>query len=143
MRDRITALGNQLVQVHLALRDQLDRLREGLPVDDLRVYCVAFCDALTRHHTAEDRDVFPVLGAHHPELAPVLAELTRDHHIITEALARLVVPPDDPERLRSEVDTVAALLETHFTYEERKIAALLDRLPATPEEVARIVTFIP
>ncbi|MFE9748086.1 hemerythrin domain-containing protein [Saccharothrix saharensis] len=130
------AFGNQLVQAHIALRERLEELRDGLVdgarVVDLRTHCLSFCAALERHHTAEDDGVFPVLAREHPELRPVLDELGRDHRIVSEALTALAglvgSAGVDPVALAREVDGVAALVETHFTYEERKIADLLSAL---------------
>ncbi|NUR31988.1 MAG: hemerythrin domain-containing protein [Catenulispora sp.] len=118
---RFAALGNQLIDIHIRLREQLAGLRAGR--GDLQVHCLAFCTAVTRHHTAEDADVFTTLAAEYPELSPVLAELRADHEIISAALVRLRADPSP-----QELDTLAALLETHFTYEERKIVGALNRL---------------
>jgi hypothetical protein len=144
------AFGNQLVQAHIALRERLEALREGVldgvRLADLRSHCLSFCAALERHHTAEDDGVFPVLAREHPELRPVLDELGRDHRIVSEALTALGESADaDPVALRREIDSVAALVETHFTYEERKIAdvlsALTGRLSATDaESITRATT---
>ncbi|WP_367128097.1 hemerythrin domain-containing protein [Saccharothrix sp. HUAS TT1] len=127
------AFGNQLVQAHIALRERIEALRDGLSagvgVADLRVHCLSFCAALERHHTAEDEGAFPVLAREHPELRPVLDELGRDHRIVSDALRSLAALGDvEPVVLRRELDSVAALVETHFTYEERKIAGLLSAL---------------
>ncbi|MEU4806010.1 hemerythrin domain-containing protein [Actinosynnema sp. NPDC023587] len=146
---RVVAFGNQLVLVHVELRERLEDLRDNLDAvlagdrtADLRAHCAAFCGAVTRHHTAEDDTGFPVLAAHHPELAPVLAELVADHRIVADALTRLadVLADPDPATVRSEVETLSALLETHFTYEERKIVAVLDDLTtsAGPEDAAAL-----
>ncbi|PSL57496.1 hemerythrin HHE cation binding domain-containing protein [Saccharothrix carnea] len=127
------AFGNQLVQAHIALRERLESLRDGLvdgaEVADLRSHCLSFCAAVQRHHVAEDDGVFPVLAREHPELRSVLDELGRDHRIVSDALRALGESVDaDPVAFRREVDSVAALLETHFTYEERKIADVLSAL---------------
>jgi hypothetical protein len=126
--ERLTAFGNQLVNVHLWLREELAALREGgtLP-RDLRAHCLTFCSALERHHTSEEGDAFGELAEHVPELRPVLEELRRDHRIVEECLRRLEAL-DDPAAIRGELDGLAALLETHFTYEERRIAAALNAL---------------
>lgn len=175
--DRIRAFGNQLIDVHLWLREQLDRLRDDVEafLDDpgpeapsqpsrdprdlrnprnlrnlrdlreLRAHCLTFCSALTRHHTGEDAGPFPVLAAQVPELRPVIEELVRDHHLVDDALRRveevldsLGRAPDGDEartrRARGELDTLAALLETHFTYEERRLVSVLNELDAlTPD----------
>ncbi|MFD3664990.1 hemerythrin domain-containing protein [Streptomyces sp. NPDC058659] len=82
--DRLAAFGNQLVDVHIRLREELARLREdvdsflsgdGDRPRNLRAHCLAFCTALTRHHTAEDQGVFPVLAETYPALRPVLDAL--------------------------------------------------------------------
>jgi len=130
---RLVAFGNQLVQAHVALRERLEALREGVAdgaqVTDLWSHCLSFCAALERHHTAEDAGVFPVLAREHPELRPVLDELGRDHRIVSDALRALGESGDlDPLAFRRELDGVAALVETHFTYEERKIADVLSAL---------------
>jgi hypothetical protein len=144
------AFGNQLVGAHIALRERLEALRdgvvEGARLADLRSHCLSFCAALERHHTAEDDGVFPVLAREHPELRPVLDELGRDHRIVSDALAALGESVDaDPEVLRREIDSVAALMETHFTYEERKIADVLSALTgrlsaADAESITRATT---
>ena len=131
MSSRLQGFGNQLIEYHQRLRDQLDALREQAEPNggDLIAHCLSFCGALTRHHTGEDNDAFPVLAEEHPELRPVLEELSRDHALIAEALQRLQHLGDlDPAQRSTELDTVAALLETHFTYEERKLVAALNTL---------------
>ncbi|MEU0405128.1 hemerythrin domain-containing protein [Streptomyces sp. NPDC006197] len=147
--DRLTAFGNQLVDVHLWLREELARLREeldsflsgGVRPRNLRAHCLAFCSALTRHHTAEDRGVFPVLAEAYPALRPVLDELARDHVQVEEILVRLQnlldalpseprteLDPPEARRVRGELDGLMALVESHFTYEEKKLVAALDGL---------------
>ncbi|MFI9210391.1 hemerythrin domain-containing protein [Streptomyces sp. NPDC053253] len=150
--DRLAAFGNQLVDVHIWLREELGRLREdvdsflsgdGDRPKDLRAHCLAFCTALTRHHTAEDQGVFPVLAAAHPALRPVLDELARDHEQVEEILLRLQglldelpadtetgTAPDPAEvrRVKGELEGLIALVESHFTYEEKKLVSALNEL---------------
>ncbi|MEV1172086.1 hemerythrin domain-containing protein [Nonomuraea sp. NPDC049784] len=145
--DRLSAFGNQLLNVHLWLREELARLREDVDAHlaghaerprELRAHCLAFCSVLERHHTGEDAAAFPALAEQFPQLRPVLQELTRDHRIVSEILRRLQdllegLGTDDaaqPQRARAELDGLAALLESHFTYEERKIVAALNALDA-------------
>jgi hypothetical protein len=53
---RLTALGDELFRIHDSLRAELRRLQDGVrdPGRPLAVHCLAFCAALTRHHTGED-----------------------------------------------------------------------------------------
>ncbi|MBN6057658.1 hemerythrin domain-containing protein, partial [Nonomuraea sp. RK-328] len=145
--DRLKAFGNQLIDVHASLREELAGLRDDVAAHlagrsarprDLPAHCLAFCSALERHHTGEDAVAFPALAEQFPRLRPVLQELTRDHQIISDILRRLQdlldgLGGDDaaqPRHVQAELDGLAALVESHFTYEERKIAAALDALDA-------------
>lgn len=139
---RLTAFGNQLIEVHLWLREELATLREDIDVRlsgggrarDLRAHCLTFCSALNRHHTGEDGGAFPELAEHFPELRPVLDELRRDHRLVEDSLGRLQALLDgldddpDPVQVRTELDSLAALMETHFVYEEKRIVAALNAL---------------
>lgn len=128
---RLAAFGNQLVEVHLALRDELDRLAAGeSPGRDLRAHCLAFCTALERHHVGEDTRGFPALEADFPELGPTLELLRRDHEMIGAILSRLAELAGQPDegRLAGEVAGLAAIVSSHFAYEERTIVAALNRL---------------
>ncbi|MFI5937124.1 hemerythrin domain-containing protein [Actinoplanes sp. NPDC051494] len=120
---RFLAYGTQLVEVHVDLRDLLDDLREGaVPGRLLGARCVTFCTAVTRHHTGEDREVFPLLAERHPELRSFLDGLRRDHEVIAGMLARL------PESTGAELDAIAAVLETHFIGEEKRLTGVLNAL---------------
>lgn len=130
--DRLTAFGNQLIDSHIRLRELLDRLRDGTYTGiDLQTHCLAFCEVLSRHHSAEDDGGFPVLGKHYPELGPVLDELRRDHRLVAEVLDRLKVLSVEDGAGRRELDTLAALLETHLVYEEKKLVGALNQLRVT------------
>ncbi|YCK35693.1 hemerythrin domain-containing protein [Actinomadura sp. ATCC 39365] len=137
---RLAAFGNQLIDVHLRLREELARLRDtagrGGSLRDLRTHCLTFCSAITTHHTGEDATAFPVLAAEFPELRPVLDELRRDHEqvaVILRDLETLLASdaPGGPRDVRTELDGLSALLESHFVYEEKRIVAALNALPAT------------
>jgi hypothetical protein len=64
----------------------------------------------------------------------VLAELSRDHRQIAEILDRL----KDVSTMGVELDTLAALLETHLVYEEKKLVAALNKLRVEGEEGAAV-----
>lgn len=130
MDTRLTAFGNQLIESHIRLREWLDKLRDGSYTGlDLQTHCLTFCEKLTKHHEAEDNGGFPVLAKHYPELAPVLDELKADHRLVSEILTRLgELATSSTEGAIRELDTLAALLETHLVYEEKKIVAALNGL---------------
>ncbi|MGW0996903.1 hemerythrin domain-containing protein [Streptomyces sp. NPDC002520] len=146
---RLKAFGNQLADVHLWLREELAALREdvdtylagGSRLHELRTHCVTFCSALNRHHTGEDSVAFPEVAQQFPQLRPVLEELRRDHQLVEDSLRRLdalvgeLDRAKDPAEVRREMDTLAALMETHFVYEEKRILAALDALNVPDWEV--------
>ncbi|WP_262282333.1 hemerythrin domain-containing protein [Micromonospora sp. MA102] len=143
---RLTALGTQLIEIHHWLREELARLRASLDsptggaalTRELRAHCVGFCAALDRHHTGEDGDAFQALAERAPELRPVLAELSADHRVVADLLRRidaLLAGAADGRTVRAELDGLAALLESHFSYEERKLVAALNRLGGDPVEL--------
>lgn len=145
---RFLAYGNQLVEVHLQLRDLLDDLREGVvPEKDFAAHCLMFCAAVTRHHTGEDREVFPVLAQRHPELRSFLDSLVRDHEVIAGILDRIRSHAgkgpagENPARegrareggtgergAQEDLDGLAAVLETHFLGEEKRLVGVLNAL---------------
>jgi hemerythrin-like domain-containing protein len=146
MQPRSIALGQHLIEVHGWLREQLDAIRTdaaafaetgGVRATDLRTHCLMFCSILEHHHTGEDRQLFPYLARQHPELDSVIEELMRDHgqvaeilEQITELVRALGAQPEPAvvARIRTELDGLAALLENHLKYEERKLVPLLDAL---------------
>ncbi|MFD2763326.1 hemerythrin domain-containing protein [Micromonospora eburnea] len=143
---RLTALGTQLIEIHDWLREELARLRASLDspgsagtglTRELRAHCVGFCAALERHHSGEDDGVFRLLAEQVPELRPVLAELREDHRVVADLLNRidaLLTGAADGATVRTELDGLAALIESHFSYEERKLVAALDAVNGTAAE---------
>ncbi len=145
------AFGNQLIEVHIVLREELAALRESLEAHvaggarprRLQAHCLAFCSALNRHHTGEDDGAFLELAEHFPELRPVLEELRRDHQVVEDCLRRLetlvggLEQGIDPQEVRHELDSLAALMETHFTYEEKRIVSALNSLDIPDWDLAQ------
>jgi len=139
---RAVALGAQLARTHEALLDAVEDVRAALVagrapgrVDaDLLVHCTAFCAALDRHHTAEDGGMLPLLRSEVPALAPTIDKLLQDHEMIGTILGRVAALVEraadggDVARLVGELDGLAAIMESHFSYEERSIGAALDDL---------------
>lgn len=142
--NRARALGRELIDTHNWLRGELKRVarelddyREDdsavLPLRELRGHCLAFCRALTNHHTNEDETAFPVLAQRFPELAPVLTELATDHRLVADIVTRMTtlladVTADNLAAVRGEIAGLSAILESHFQWEERRITAALDEL---------------
>ena len=133
------AFSQQLRQIHQQLRDQLSRIQDDLggeecPETGLQVRCLAFCSALATHHVGEDDDVFPRLVTARPGLAPTVRKLIGDHTAIAAILPQIralvrrasTAPAEDLPGLRREFDGLAAIMESHFRYEERTISAALD-----------------
>jgi Hemerythrin HHE cation binding domain len=144
--DRVAALSEQLTHVHQALRERLTSLRreaadgtgpraadDAIP-QDLLSHCLSLCTAIRTHHTGEDNQLLPALRAAAPELAPVIDNLLEDHALVSGILRQirdLLAPgraPSGPGALTRELDGLTAILESHFTYEERRIAQALDTL---------------
>jgi Hemerythrin HHE cation binding domain len=100
------------------------------PGIDLRAHCLAFCHAITRHHTGEDGDAFGELASRFPALEPVLDTLRRDHRQIEELLEQLqtLLDQGDPVAIGRELDGIAVLMESHFFYEEKKLLTALNSL---------------
>jgi Hemerythrin HHE cation binding domain len=143
--DRVAALSTQLIHVHQALREQLASVRlaaageadssAGAALrEDLLSHCVTFCTAIHTHHSGEDASLLPALRSAVPELAPVIDKLVEDHELVASIIRRIyeLMDPEqvsfDPGRLLRELDGLTAILESHFSYEERRIAKALDVL---------------
>ncbi|GHF81813.1 hypothetical protein GCM10018790_69320 [Kitasatospora xanthocidica] len=144
---RTAALSLQLSRAHQDLRRRLTDVRTNLgrrPDDGtLLTHCLAFCTALTNHHQGEDDGLFAQLLRERPDLAPTVAKLVEDHGFIAAILTRVrdlaeqaAAAPDadaadagdpaDLEAVGRELDGLAAIMDSHFGYEERAISAALD-----------------
>ncbi|MER7583851.1 hemerythrin domain-containing protein [Kitasatospora sp. NPDC097691] len=140
---RTAALSLQLSRAHQDLRRRLADVRAGLGRrrpdggDPLLTHCLAFCTALTNHHQGEDDGLFAQLLRERPDLAPTVAKLVEDHGFISAILTRVrdlaeqaaALSAADPAALEAvgrELDGLAAIMESHFGYEERAIGAALD-----------------
>lgn len=134
---RATALGQELRSVHARLRRAVDLARaaidSGEPVSlastDLQIYCTGFCLALSEHHTSEDDHLFPAVVAAHPELADLVADLRRDHSMLSHLIRGFddaLAGGSDADGLTRHLDGIEAVMLTHFTYEEKRLVPLLD-----------------
>jgi Hemerythrin HHE cation binding domain len=136
---RAVAFSLQLRRAHQLLRDELARIREALGADEhaadgLQVHCLAFCSALATHHLGEDDGMFRQLLDARPDLAPAIGNLIDDHAAIAAILRQIralalqwkAAPAESLPELRREFDGLAAIVESHFGYEERALSAALD-----------------
>ncbi|MEU8004932.1 hemerythrin domain-containing protein [Catellatospora sp. NPDC049111] len=133
--DRAVALSTQLAQAHQELRRRIHEIRSGITRravghDALVTHCLAFCAALTSHHQGEDAGMFAELLRERPDLAPTIAKLVEDHGLITSILSRVAELAGSRdgtlEEVGRELDGLVAIMESHFNYEERVIAAAID-----------------
>jgi hypothetical protein len=137
-RERFVAWADELRRVHARLRVALEAARRGATQEDARgapatrellLHCHAFCGALDSHHGAEDHVLFPAIAAEQPALSPVLGALEADHLLIAGLTEALMAEPDrSPVRYAEHLDGIAAIMESHFRFEERRLLAVLDRL---------------
>ena len=148
---RLLALGSELAGVHDELRRSLGQLRAELAqpgsstqqARSLQAHCAGFCAALARHHGSEDATAFPLLARQAPELAPVLAQLQADHQVIASILRRIDelatgAGPGNAAAVRGELDGLAAILESHFRWEERRVTGALNALDPAAHPAAAL-----
>ncbi|SPL97609.1 AclJ [[Actinomadura] parvosata subsp. kistnae] len=128
-RERLRAFGDELVRIHAHLRGELARLRAGEAGagDDLRTHCLAFCEALTFHHSGEDRVAFPHLERLFPELKAALDRLREEHGVLARLVGELRAASDP-----ATLDRVATEMEAHFAYEEERLVPVLNSLEEVP-----------
>lgn len=130
-QQRLIAWNRELLAAHERLREALQRARVAVDAGDagsaradLLLYCKGFCTSLGGHHVREDVALFPLLSARHPELQRTITALEEDH----ERIAALLVQFEDaidadaaPDQLGTHLEGLAAVMESHFRYEERRL----------------------
>lgn len=137
--DRLIAWDEELRRAHTRLRAALEATRAAFDegddrpdaASDLALFCIGFCSALDGHHLSEDRALFPALRAEHPELGDVIDKLMQDHSMLAHLLGALRTAVEDGERaetIERHLGGVAAIMESHFRFEEREILAPLRAL---------------
>ncbi|MFD0660428.1 hemerythrin domain-containing protein [Thermocatellispora tengchongensis] len=129
-------MGEALRLVHDAFRRELALIRKEAAQAgprlgaQLRVNCLTLCGGLHYHHTQEDGGMFPALAGRHPELAPVMDRLGREHErmavLLGELQDTLSAAHPDADAVRAEVERLTGLLEEHLTYEEEQLIPFLD-----------------
>jgi alkanesulfonate monooxygenase SsuD/methylene tetrahydromethanopterin reductase-like flavin-dependent oxidoreductase (luciferase family) len=110
---REQAAGRHLIDVHDALRAELEQLRDlvgqvaagtsnaaavrsfitRMTIRQnnwtLGTFCETYCRTVTNHHTLEDRSVFPHLRRSDEGLGPVIDRLEQEHEQIADLLERV------------------------------------------------------
>ncbi|SCG76542.1 hemerythrin domain-containing protein [Micromonospora coxensis] len=138
-KTRLIAWSHELRTVHGRLREALtvtqQALAAGAAVEaatrDLLLFCHGFCAALTAHHEGEDRHLFPAIAEQYPQLRDTLRYLQQDHSMIAHLLGGLqaaVARGAPPAELHRHLEGVAAIMESHFRYEERQLLTVLETL---------------
>jgi deazaflavin-dependent oxidoreductase (nitroreductase family) len=153
----ITSLADKLVEVHTWLRAELLHVHAeteahfaartahqgageppAAPLGlQIRQRCLAFCQALEFHHTAEDGHMFPTMEGYHPHLMDAFDRLRKEHlgiAAVQKALAALLadVAITEPDRFRTELTRMTEELTAHLDYEEEQILPLLADVPWPP-----------
>lgn len=141
---RLIAWSHELRAVHERLREALLVTRTALDdaadaeqaTRDLLLFCHGFCSALAGHHEGEDRELFPAIAAAHPELRETLHKLTQDHSMIAHLLTELQAAVEraaSPAELNRHLEGIAAIMESHFRFEERRLLTVLETLALTAD----------
>ncbi|MEU6587417.1 hemerythrin domain-containing protein [Nocardia sp. NPDC046763] len=103
----------------------------------VRIGWETFRRQLDRHHSTEDAALWPLVRAAvtDPADLAILDDMEAEHEGIEELLARVesgMAAASGGPRLRSDVDALAAALDTHFTHEEQLALPLIDRTVGGP-----------
>jgi hemerythrin-like domain-containing protein len=136
---RLVAWSRELRAVHDLLRRALEVTREAVAdgesaesaTRELLLFCHGFCTALSGHHRGEDATLFPALLAQHPELRDTIAKLEQDHSMIEHLVSGLQAVVDrrgTSDELDRHLEGIAAIMESHFRYEERQLLGVLETL---------------
>lgn len=84
--------------------------------------------------------MFPAIATAHPELRDTLGYLEQDHSMIAHLLVGLqstLTEMPDPTELTLHMEGIAAIMESHFRYEEHQLLEVLETLAldADPQHV--------
>ena len=132
--DRVASFAEELAAAHDRLTVRLAELRaalaDGAPVPaggGLADHCLAFCATVWTHHGAEDGGMLAALRVDRPDLAGRIDRLVEDHGLVAGLLTGVEDLVDragtvDRAGLVRELDGLAAVLASHFAYEERAVA---------------------
>ncbi|WP_330185109.1 hemerythrin domain-containing protein [Nocardia sp. NBC_01503] len=103
----------------------------------VRIGWATFRRQLDRHHSTEDAALWPLVraAATDPADLAILEDMETEHEGIEELLAKVesaISGSTGGPGLRSDVDALAAALDTHFTHEEQMALPLIDRTVGGP-----------
>lgn len=140
-KTRLIAWNRELIAAHQRLRDALRVAQDSFEDDDsvtrdLLLYCHGFCVALSGHHVGEDVGLFPELATRYPALRPTIAKLEQDHNMIAHLLAGLdnaLQSSASTAELAGHLEGLAAIMESHFRYEEHQLLGVLETLDLDAE----------
>ncbi|MEV6151736.1 hemerythrin domain-containing protein [Nonomuraea sp. NPDC052129] len=118
-----------------ALRSVINQLTMRQNYWTLGAFCATFCRLVTVHHTIEDEAMYPAILERDGSLGPVIEKLKEEHEVIAGLLTRLdqacvdlVAGDTGLDRVRAEAEQLAAVLSSHFTYEEEELVEPIGRL---------------
>ncbi|MFS8096196.1 LLM class flavin-dependent oxidoreductase [Lentzea alba] len=154
------ALGQQLIDVHNHLRQELNQVRAlvkqvadgtlgvGAARSEINTmtmrqnnwtmgaYCESYCRLITVHHTLEDRSLYPQLRRGDERLGPVLDRLSEEHRVIHDVLERvdaaLVGVVSDPKRIIDLQDAVDVLTDTLLSHLSYEERELVEPMARIP-----------
>lgn len=149
-RERLIVWHLELQSAHHALEGALNAARTGILKEtppttlaqDLTLHCLGFCSALDDHHRSEDTALFPRLLANDPDLADTITDLMTDHRALAALLVELeqslhgggAPTATELDRLDTQFDRIEAVMNGHFSDEERLLHTVLGALEAHPRE---------
>lgn len=122
--------------IHAAFRRDLARLasvapdvdRFGRAPDGVLVGWVAFRDALSNHHAAEDDDLWPVLRTHLTDAGDTdeVDAMVVEHREIPAALDAVDAALSRGAGVTGAAEALAGLVRGHLDHEERSVVPLLE-----------------
>ncbi len=93
--------------------------------------CTATGSAVLSQVTTKAKTVnSPSIARQYPDLRDTLSYLRQDHSMIAHLLAGLqsaVERSASPDELQRHLEGVAAIMESHFRYEERQLLPVLEK----------------
>ncbi len=151
--EEVDNLADKLFQIHGWLRAQLTNVRReavrylaeregpgatpppGLNLQ-IRQHCLAFCESLHFHHSSEDT-MFPRLAEGFPHLREPVDRLVAEHRVVDRLRGELEslladLETADPVRFLADLDRLTEELEAHLHYEEGALLPTLSEIPYPP-----------